>query len=125
MDPPVSSASTAATPFPRTPQIIFANWREALHQGGISSGIQTVYAMAIQGYLDYCAHNSISVTTDSVRAYMDDVTRRGLARRPELWKDGLNWFFRAGRQHTSVAPRGVRPLGQADTGAVASELVEG
>ncbi|PWU10392.1 MAG: hypothetical protein C5B50_25620 [Verrucomicrobia bacterium] len=49
---------------------------------------------------------------------MDDVTRSGLARHPELWKEGLNWFFRSGRQHTSVA-RGVLPaLNQADTGAV-------
>ena len=112
---------SSGTPFPRTPQIIFANWREALHQGGLSSGIQTLYAMAVQGYLDYCAHNGISVTTESARAYMDDVTRRGLARQPELWKEGLNWFFRSGKQHTSVS-RGVVPaLNQADTGAVAWE----
>src|SRR5262245_11029041 len=96
-------------PFPRTPQIIFANWREALHQSGLSSGFQTVYSMAVQGYVDYCAQNAISVTTESARAYMDEVTRRGVARHPELWKDGLNWFFRAGRQHTSVAPRPLQP----------------
>jgi hypothetical protein len=77
--------------------------------------------MAVQGYLDYCTHNAISVTTDSARAYMDEVTRRRLAKLPELWKDGLNWFFRAGRQHTSVTPHGVPPLHQADTGAVAWE----
>src|SRR5438477_11513984 len=69
-------------------------------------------------HLDYCAHNAISVTTESARAYMDDVTRRGLARHPELWKDALNWFFRAGRQHTSVARGALPPLHQADTGAV-------
>src|SRR6266576_7201805 len=86
-------------PFPRTPQIIFTNWREALHQSGLSSGIQTVYSMAVQGFVEYCAHNAISVGIESARAYMDDVTRRGLARQPELWKEGLNWYFRAGRQH--------------------------
>ena len=117
-------------PFPRVPQIIFANWAEALEQSGLSSGIKSVYRMAIDGYLDYCAHSGISVTTESARAYMDDVTRRGLARQPELWKEGLNWFFRAGRQHTSVArgagecgvkTGGVPRLGQADTGAVGWE----
>jgi hypothetical protein len=113
--------STPNTPFPRTPQIIFANWREALHQTGLSPGIQTVYRMAVQGYLEYCAHNAISVTTESARAYMEDVTRRGLAKQPGLWKDGLNWFFRAGRQHTSVAGGGGQRLYQADTGAVAWE----
>src|SRR5215471_15428412 len=116
-----ADTASSGTPFPRTPQIIFANWREALHQSGLSSAIQTVYAMAVQAYLDYCAHNAISVTTDSARAFMDDVTRRGVARQPELWKEGLNWFFREGRQHTSVAPRPLQPLHQADTGAVAWE----
>src|SRR5205085_7354699 len=78
-------------------------------------------SMAVQGYVDYCGHNGISVTTESARAYMDDVMRRGLAREPELWKEGLNWFFRAGREHTSVT-RGAAPaLNQADTGAVAWE----
>jgi integron integrase len=114
-------AASSGTPFPTTPQIIFANWREDLHHSGLSAGIQSVYCMAVQGYLDYCTHNAISVTTESARAYMDDVTRRGLARHPDLWKDGLNWFFRAGKQHTSVAPRTLQPLHQADTGAVAWE----
>src|SRR6266478_5550267 len=83
-------APSSGTPFPTTPQIIFANWREGLHHSGLSVGIQSVYCMAVQGYLDYCAHNVISVTTESARAYMDDVTRRGLARQPQLWKEGLN-----------------------------------
>jgi len=114
-------AASSGTPFPRTPQIIFTNWREALHHSGLSAGIRTVYCMAVEGYLDYCAHNAISVTTDSARAYMDEVTRRAVARQPELWKEGLNWFFRAGRQHTSVARGAVPALHQADTGAAAWE----
>src|SRR5437879_5084765 len=77
MNQAAAPAASSGTPFPRTPQIIFANWREALHNGGQSPGIQTVYCMAVQGYLDYCAHNAISLTTESARAYMDDVTRRG------------------------------------------------
>jgi integron integrase len=49
---------------------------------------------------------------------MDDVERRGLARQPALWKDGLNWFFRSGHEHTSVrVERSTPTLGQADTGA--------
>src|SRR6266567_9577776 len=116
-----ATAAGSGTPFPRTPQIIFTNWREALHHNGLSSGIQTVYGMAVEGYLDYCAHNAISVTTESARAYMDEVTRRAVARQPELWKEGLNWFFRAGRQHTSVARGPVPALHQADTGAATWE----
>src|SRR6266404_3967038 len=88
--------ASSGTPFPRTPQIIFANWREALHHSGLSSGIRTVYCMAVEGYLDYCALNAISVTTDSARAYMDDVTRRAVARQPELWKKDKTGFFEPG-----------------------------
>ena len=47
-------AASSGTPFPRTPQIIFANWREALHHSGLSSGIRAVYGMAVERYLDYC-----------------------------------------------------------------------
>jgi len=121
MNKAAESVVSSGVPFPRTPQIIFANWREALNGSGLSPGIQTVYTMAVQGYVDYCAHNGISVTTESARAYMDDVTRRGLARQSELWKDGLNWFFKAGRKHCGTRTGeagGSRPsIGQADTGA--------
>ncbi len=97
---------------------MFANWLEALHQSGLSAGIRTVYAMAVRGYLEYCAHNGLSVTTASARAFMDDVARRGLAQQPQLWKDGLNWFFTAGRQRCATrSAQGVPTLGQADTGS--------
>lgn len=104
-------------PFPREPDIIFSHWREALHQEGLSPGIQTVYSMAVSGYLEYCARNGISVTSVSARAYMADVVQRGLARQPQLWKEGLNWFFRTGRQHSAAGSLRVPALGQADTGA--------
>jgi integron integrase len=113
--------ASSGTPFPRRPEIIFCNWREVLHHSGLNAGIQTVYCTALQGYLDYCTRNGISVNTESARAFMDDVTRRGLAREPELWKQGLNWFFRAGRQHTSVSRGTVPALNHADTGAAAWE----
>src|SRR6059058_2764751 len=105
MNQSIAPVASSGTPFPRTPQIIFANWREALHQSGLSSGIQTVYSMAVQGYVDYCGHNGISVTTESARAYMDDVMRRGVARQPGLWKEGLNWFFKAGRRRCGTRGR--------------------
>ena len=30
--------------------MIFTNWSEALHQAGLSAGVQTFYSMAISGY---------------------------------------------------------------------------
>ena len=71
MTKPLAAASPPGLPFPRVPEIIFANWREALHQGRLSPGIQTVYEMAIDGYLEYCSRNGISVTIASARAYME------------------------------------------------------
>ena len=80
------SAPDSSVPFPKVPDLIFANWREALHQCGLSPAVQSVYALAVSGYLDYCNHNGVSVTTASARAYMEDVLRRGLAKHPDLWK---------------------------------------
>ncbi len=118
MNPAPTPAAPSPAPFPRVPEIIFTNWPEALHRSGLSAGLQTVYTMAVSGYLEYCARNAISVTTGSARGFMEDVVRRGLARHPELWKEGLNWFFRMGRQHTATQSRSGIPVpGQADTGA--------
>jgi hypothetical protein len=47
---------------------------------------------------------------------MADVTRRGLARNPPLWKQGLNWYFGEGRKTSGRQLRGVPSVGQADTG---------
>jgi integron integrase len=108
-------------PFPTVPEVIFTNWREVLHCSGLTPGMQAVYTLAVSGYLEYCSRNAVSVTKASAQAYMDDVIRRGLAKHPELWKDGINWFFREGRQHCGTAPRlvdhSLPSLGQADTGA--------
>ncbi len=98
--------------------MIFVNWLEELNLSGLSPGIRAVYAMAVRGYLEYCAHNGVSVTTASARAFMEDVGRRGLAEQPEQWKDGLNWYFATGRPRSGArSSQGVPTLGQADTGS--------
>jgi integron integrase len=81
--------------------------------------MQSAYALALGGFLEYCARNAVSITTPAARAYMEDVLRRGLAKHPELWKEALNWFFREGRRHcaTAAPDRNLPTLGQADTGA--------
>jgi hypothetical protein len=105
-------------PFSKVPEFIFTNWLEALHLSGLSAAVQTVYAMAIQGYLDYCTQNGASVAIASARAFMSDVERRGIARQPQLWKDGINWYFAAGRRPGAAREdRTVPSLGQADTSA--------
>ena len=58
-------------PFPTAPEVIFTNWREALHRSGLTPGMKSVYALALSGYLEYCRRNAVSVTTPSARAYME------------------------------------------------------
>ena len=38
-------------PFPTVPEVIFANWREALHACGFTPAMQSVFALALSGYL--------------------------------------------------------------------------
>ena len=84
--------------FPSVPGVIFTNWRESLNAAALPGAVRAGYTLAIAGYLDYCRRNGISVTLESARGYMADVTRRGLARNPPLWKQGLNWYFGEGRK---------------------------
>ncbi len=105
-----------AVPFPTVPTVIFTHWREELNRAKLGGGARSGYALAITGYLEYCRRNGLSVSAETARAYMADVERRRLARNPELWREGLNWFFREGRQRLGLQPAGVPSLGQADTG---------
>jgi hypothetical protein len=50
-----------------------------------------------------------------------EVERRQLARNPGLWKEGLNWFFRRGRESRRWRQGGEASAGQADTGRAAWE----
>ena len=102
--------------FPSVPEVIFTNWRETLNAAALPGAVRAGYTLTVAGYLDYCRRNGISVTLESARGYMADVTRRGLARNPPLWKQGLNWYFGEGRKTSGRQLRGVPSVGQADTG---------
>ena len=65
MTNPAGSTASSGLPFPKTPEIIFANWPEALHQSRFSPGIQAVDARANHGYPECCAHHAISVGSAS------------------------------------------------------------
>ena len=42
-------------PLPTVPEVIFGNWRETLPGSGLSPGVQSVYSLAVSGYLDTAA----------------------------------------------------------------------
>src|SRR5215471_16702845 len=112
-DPQRQSHSASLTPLPA---VIFTHWREVLNGLALSQAARAGYALAISGYLDYCRLNGVSVTLESVRGYMSDAERRGLAHNPKLWKAALNWFFKEGHRTSGVTPPGLTGPGQADTG---------
>ena len=91
------NASSAASPS-RAPEIIFANWREMLNQLKLARAVRHTYAQAIEGYLNYCVGNGLSVGVESARGFVSDALRRGLTQEGAVWKAALNWFFRAGRE---------------------------
>lgn len=74
------------------------------------------YVQAIESYLDYCLNNGLSVNKESARGFIEDAVRRGLTREPEVWKEGIRWYFREGFKYGRLQPPGVPSLGQADTG---------
>jgi hypothetical protein len=47
---------------------------------------------------------------------MAEVKRRGEVRALEVWKQGLNWYFREGRRALSPRLEGVPSIGRADLG---------
>ena len=101
---------------PHIPEIIFANWREMLNQAKLARSVRQTHAQTIQGYLDYCRLNGVSVTVESARGFVSDALRRSLTPSEAAWKAALNWFFREGRKRSAPQPEGVPTLGQADTG---------
>ena len=106
--------------------MIFANWREMLHQLRLPAPARNTYFLAIAGYLDYCVRNGLSVGVASARGFVSDALRRGLTADGATWKAALNWFSREGRKRSAPRPEGVPSLGQADTGKTAweSRLIE-
>jgi hypothetical protein len=125
----VQNAQSASLPdaaSPRAPEVIFANWREMLNQLKLARDVRHSYAQGIEGYLDYCLSNGLSVGVESARGFVSDAQRRGLTPDGATWKTALNWFFREGRQRSAPRPEGVPSLGQADTGKAPweSRLIE-
>jgi integron integrase len=116
---PVNVPPSSAVP--PAPEIIFAHWREMLHQLRLGRGLKRSYAEVIEGYLKYCLRNGLVVGVASARGFVSDAVRRGLTQDGATWKEALNWFFREGRQRGAPRPEGVPSEGQADTGKTAWE----
>jgi integron integrase len=87
-----------------------------LNQERLTEPERRNYGEAIEGYLEYCRLNGVSVRVGSAQDFVADALRRKLTVEGGAWKAGLNWYFREGRKHGAPRPPGVPTLGQADTG---------
>jgi integron integrase len=103
------------------PEVIFANWREALHNSGIARHIRAAYEHGIGRYLEYCVLNGQSVTRQSASNFLSDAHRRHLAPPDGRWEQGIDWFFVNGQPRCAPQPEGVPSIGRADTGKTAWE----
>src|SRR5215471_11788008 len=104
------------SPIVAVPQVIFANWREALHQSNLPRHLQGTYQQAIGRFLEFCTLASQSVTRQSASNFLSDAYRRHLAPANGQWEQALDWFFVNGEQRSALQPEGVPSVGQADTG---------
>jgi len=97
-----------------------------LNQLKLARAVGHTYATAIEGYLEYCRLNGVSVSVETARGFVSDAFRRGVTQEGAAWKWALNWFFREGRKRSAPQPEGVPSLGQADTGRTPweSRLIE-
>ena len=99
-----------------TPEVIFANWREALHNSGLVRPVQGAYEIGVARFLEYCVLNGQSVTRQSASNFLADAHRRGLAPVDGRWEQGVDWFFVNGQERCAPQREGVPSIGRADTG---------
>ena len=96
----------------------FKNWEEGLKSAeGLSAAQRRSFTITVRWYLSWLKKEGLPATLESARAFFEEQLR---SRRPteavaQLWKDGLNWFFRNaptkrhytedGRKHYAVTVR--------------------
>ncbi len=80
------------------PEVVFANWREALHGSGLPRHVRTSYEYGIGRFLEYCVTSGQSVTRQTASNFLSDAHRRHLAPPDGLWEQGVDWFFVNGQQ---------------------------
>jgi len=75
----------------------FPNWAVVLAKVKLKALDRGAYRLAIIGYLSFCKRSRQRATVASARLFMAEVeAQRRLSRAQlALWKDGVNWFFKA------------------------------
>ena len=101
------------------PALFFPNWPDALSADpSLTPGLREVYRRLLSGFMEFCRRRQAASSVALARDYVELL---GLEQAPaparlQTWKDGLNWFFRRGREAASAALRDVPPLARSDLG---------
>jgi len=101
----------------------FPNWAVALARVKLKDLDRHAYRLAIVGYLSFCKRSRQRATVASARLFMAEVeARRRLSRSQlELWRAGLNWFFKAAPGSKRLKIEMVKPE-NGNVGSLTSDL---
>jgi integron integrase len=103
----------------------FPSWAPALAADeSLSPGLREAYRQAVGQFLRFCAGRRVGPSVRLAREFVElwRLEQGPSPARLQEWKDGLNWYFRRGREVAAVVLRGVPPLGRADLGGPAWEV---
>ena len=97
----------------------FPDWPDALRaDASLTPGLREGYRRVLLGFLEFCRRRQAGSSVALARDYVE-LARLEQAPAParlQMWKDGLNWYFRRGRAASSAALQGVPPLARLDLG---------
>lgn len=105
--------------------LAFPGWSAALAaDDSLSPGLRESYRLVIAPFLEFSARRKVGPTVAGAREFVE-LARLERAPSPAQlreWQEGLNWFFRRGREASAVLLRGVPPLARSDLGGPAWEV---
>jgi len=97
----------------------FPDWPVRLQRdGSLSPGLRASYRATILGFLEFCRRRRTAPAVAAAREYVEVIRlERALApARLQESKDGLNWWFRRGREGLGSGLKGVPPPARSDLG---------
>jgi integron integrase len=99
--------------------MFFSDWGRKLHaDDSLTPGLRASYRRTLVAFLHFCQQRKSGPTVALARDYVELARLEHTPSPAQLqeWKDGLNWFFRRGRESSAVAMKGVPPLARSDLG---------
>jgi len=103
----------------------FPGWPAALAaEDSLSPAVREGYRLTVSRFLQFCAARKVAPAVAGAREFveLERLERAPSPARLREWKDGLNWFFRRGREVAAVLLKGVPPLARTDLGGPAWEV---